>query len=184
MCCYLYVFVYMRMASSPLCSAWLHVRLQVRHVAANPLQRSSLAAALDVRAFRCAVVLCDELWVDPDNNDANGLDSLDEPSVLRLDSLVMVAQVRGSAASSCCSRGSHWRLHWCSSMCGLLQCCLVPCSIERASTLEGTADAVQQAYVHHARIIRRRVKSTDLSCMACNRTLLSCVFSAQCAQAA
>lgn len=66
---------------------------QVRHVAANPLQRSSLAAALDVSTFRCALVLCDELWVDPDNNDANGLDSLDEPSVLRLDSLVMVAQV-------------------------------------------------------------------------------------------
>jgi hypothetical protein len=66
----------------------------VRHVTANPLQRSSLAAVLDVSVFRCALVLCDELWVDPDNNDANGLDSLDEPSVLRLDSLVMVAQVR------------------------------------------------------------------------------------------
>lgn len=62
-------------------------------MAANPLLRSSLAAALDLATFRCAIVLCDELWVDPDNNDANGLDGVDVPSVLRLDSLVMVAQV-------------------------------------------------------------------------------------------
>jgi hypothetical protein len=38
--------------------------------------------------------------VDPDNNEANGLDSLDEPSVLRLDSLVMVAQVGGTVTTS------------------------------------------------------------------------------------
>jgi len=31
--------------------------------------------------------------VDPDSNDANGIESLDEPSVLRLDSLVMVTQL-------------------------------------------------------------------------------------------
>lgn len=67
--------------------------MQVRHVSANPLLRSSLAAKLDMAAFRCALVLCDELWVDPDKDDANGIDSLDEPSVLRLDSLVMVAQL-------------------------------------------------------------------------------------------
>jgi hypothetical protein len=75
------------------CSEALLWLAQVRHLTANPLQRSSLASALDVSLFRCALVLCDELWVDPDNNDANGLDSLDEPSVLRLDSMVMVAQV-------------------------------------------------------------------------------------------
>lgn len=38
-------------------------------------------------------MLCDEQWVDPDSNEANGIDSLDEPSVLRLDSMVMVAQL-------------------------------------------------------------------------------------------
>jgi hypothetical protein len=80
--------------------AWCGVA-QVRHVTANPLQRSSLAGALDVSLFRCALVLCDELWVDPDNNDANGLDSLDEPCVLRLDSLVMVAQVNTGPQWSC-----------------------------------------------------------------------------------
>lgn len=69
------------------------VLLQVRHVAANPLQRSSLGAALDVSKYNCVMVLFDQLWVDTDNDDTNGLESLDEPSVLRLDSLVMVAQV-------------------------------------------------------------------------------------------
>lgn len=79
------------------------MRAQVRHVTADPLQRSSLSTALDVAAFRCCLVLCDEAWVDPDANDANGLDTLDEPSVLRLDSLVMVAQVttRALCAGGC-----------------------------------------------------------------------------------
>ncbi|WIA29180.1 hypothetical protein OEZ86_011691 [Tetradesmus obliquus] len=67
--------------------------IKVHHVNANPLQRSSLAAKLDMSTFRCALVLCDELWVDPDSYDGNGIDSLDEPSVLRLDSLVMVTQL-------------------------------------------------------------------------------------------
>lgn len=67
--------------------------LQVRHVYANPLQRSSLASKLDMSTFRCAVVLCDELWVDPDSNDTNGIEGIDEPSVLRQDALVMVTQL-------------------------------------------------------------------------------------------
>eukprot|EP00775_Hariotina_reticulata_P013650 gene13650-13773_t len=67
--------------------------LTVRHVHANPLLRSSLASKLDLASFRCCLCLCDELWVDPDSNDANGIESLDEPSVLRLDSLVMVTQL-------------------------------------------------------------------------------------------
>ncbi|KAF6266640.1 hypothetical protein COO60DRAFT_7439 [Scenedesmus sp. NREL 46B-D3] len=67
--------------------------IKVHHVNANPLLRSSMAAKLDMSTFRCALVLCDELWVDPDSYDGNGIDSLDEPSVLRLDSLVMVAQL-------------------------------------------------------------------------------------------
>lgn len=77
---------------SPLLSNCV-ARAQVHHVNANPLQRSSLAAKLDMSTFRCALVLCDELWVDPDSYDGNGIDSLDEPSVLRLDSLVMVTQL-------------------------------------------------------------------------------------------
>ena len=38
-------------------------------------------------------MLCDEHWVDPDMDESNGIDSIDEPSVLRLDALVMVTQV-------------------------------------------------------------------------------------------
>ncbi len=64
------------------------------HVQADPLQRLELAT-LDLSKFKCAIVLCDERWLDPDNDDLNGIDTLDEPSVLRLDSLMMVVQVRG-----------------------------------------------------------------------------------------
>lgn len=64
----------------------------VRHVQLDPLQRSQMTK-LDLSSFRCAIVLCDELWVDPDNDDSNGIDTIDEPSVLRLDALVMVVQL-------------------------------------------------------------------------------------------
>jgi len=50
--------------------------------------------------YRCALVLCDEQWADPDMDETNGIHATDEPSVLRLDSLVMVVQVR-RAAQAC-----------------------------------------------------------------------------------
>lgn len=38
-------------------------------------------------------MLCDEQWVDPDMNAANGIDSLAQRDMLRLDSMVMMVQV-------------------------------------------------------------------------------------------
>jgi hypothetical protein len=43
-------------------------------------------------------VLCDEHWVDPDHDESNGIESTDEPSMLRLDALMMTVQVRGPGA--------------------------------------------------------------------------------------
>jgi len=73
---------------------------QARHVQADPLQRAQLEAALgtiqsSMSEFKCAVVLCDHQWLDPDRDDANGLGSVDAPSVLRIDALIMTVQVRG-----------------------------------------------------------------------------------------
>lgn len=66
--------------------------VNVSHVMADPLQRTQLAR-IDITNISCAIVLCDERWVDPDMDDSNGVDSLDERDVLRLDSLVMVVQL-------------------------------------------------------------------------------------------
>lgn len=39
-------------------------------------------------------MLCDHAWLDPDRDDANGVGPVDGPSVLRIDALIMAAQVR------------------------------------------------------------------------------------------
>lgn len=54
-------------------------------------------ARIDLSSFKCAIVLCDEHWIDPDHEDANGIESTDEPSMLRLDALMMTVQVGGGA---------------------------------------------------------------------------------------
>lgn len=66
--------------------------LQVSHVFADPLQRVQLAA-LPLARFRAAIVLADAKWTDPDMDDSNGIDSIDQPSVLRQDSLMVMVQV-------------------------------------------------------------------------------------------
>ncbi len=81
----------------------IHIR-QVHHIRADPLLRGPLSK-IDLSDFRCAMVLCDEQWVDADLDETNGIDNLDEPSVLRLDSLAMVVQVRASTFHR------HARLH-------------------------------------------------------------------------
>jgi hypothetical protein len=52
-------------------------------------------------------VLCDEQWVDPDLDDTNGIASIDEPDVLRLDALVMVTQVGEGGGVWCKAAGVH-----------------------------------------------------------------------------
>jgi hypothetical protein len=38
-------------------------------------------------------VLADAVWADPDGDERNGIDSIDQPSVLRQDSLMVMVQV-------------------------------------------------------------------------------------------
>jgi hypothetical protein len=64
----------------------------VSHVQADPLQRVQLAK-LPLSRFRAALVLADERWADPDGDDSNGIDGIDEPSVLRQDALMVMVQV-------------------------------------------------------------------------------------------
>eukprot|EP00878_Enallax_costatus_P037607 GHUV01042494.1.p1 GENE.GHUV01042494.1~~GHUV01042494.1.p1 ORF type:complete len:301 (+),score=77.35 GHUV01042494.1:33-935(+) len=66
--------------------------VKVSHVQADPLQRHQLAA-LPLSRFRAAVVLADERWIDPDMDDSNGIDSIDQPSLLRQDALMVMVQL-------------------------------------------------------------------------------------------
>lgn len=38
--------------------------------------------------YRCVLVLCDSLWIDPDGNAANGVEHAAQPDFLRIDSMV------------------------------------------------------------------------------------------------
>ncbi|WIA22302.1 hypothetical protein OEZ85_004619 [Tetradesmus obliquus] len=66
--------------------------VKVSHVYADPLQRNQLAA-LPLARFRAAIVLADAVWADPDGDERNGIDSIDQPSVLRQDSLMVMVQL-------------------------------------------------------------------------------------------
>lgn len=68
-----------------------HIRVQ--HVKADPLDISALRRHVDLSRVDCAVVLCDVRWMDPDENDWNGMDMMDLPAFLRLDSLAMMVQL-------------------------------------------------------------------------------------------
>ncbi|KIZ07098.1 hypothetical protein MNEG_0853 [Monoraphidium neglectum] len=89
------VFVNDHIRSATLGQAVLGMNLQnvkVSHVKMDPLQRNQVAR-LDLSSFKCAIVLCDEHWVDPDHDESNGIESTDEPSMLRLDALMMTVQL-------------------------------------------------------------------------------------------
>eukprot|EP00798_Chlamydomonas_sp_ICE-L_P003835 gene3835-13903_t len=68
------------------------VNISVRHIQADPMQTKDLAK-VGIQQFKCAIVLCDERWVDPDMNDTNGFDALQQQDMLRLDSMVMMIQL-------------------------------------------------------------------------------------------
>ena len=48
---------------------------------------------LDVKRYQCAIVLCDALWLDPDADDLNGIESNEKRDFLRLDAMIMMAQL-------------------------------------------------------------------------------------------
>ena len=48
---------------------------------------------LDVKRYKCAIVLCDALWLDPDADDLNGIEVNEKRDFLRLDAMIMMAQL-------------------------------------------------------------------------------------------
>ena len=43
--------------------------------------------------FKCAIVLCDQSWQDPDLDQANGIEMRDETDMLRMDAIVTTIQL-------------------------------------------------------------------------------------------
>ena len=82
--------------------------VQVLGVRGDPLKINQLRRRIDVTDYKCAIVLCDEAWQDPDLDLSNGLDLVSEADTLRLDALVMTVQLNirkllevDSPSSSC-----------------------------------------------------------------------------------
>ena len=48
---------------------------------------------LMLRRFRCAIILCDEGWIDPDLDTSNGIQIEEEGDLLRLDSMLLMVQL-------------------------------------------------------------------------------------------
>jgi len=67
--------------------------IQCVHYKADPLQRFQLAQLQVLTEIKAAIVLCDEMWVDPDMDSNNGIDELQQRDMLRLDSMVMIVQL-------------------------------------------------------------------------------------------
>eukprot|EP01024_Parvocaulis_polyphysoides_P074321 TRINITY_DN9592_c0_g1_i2.p1 TRINITY_DN9592_c0_g1~~TRINITY_DN9592_c0_g1_i2.p1 ORF type:complete len:471 (-),score=55.96 TRINITY_DN9592_c0_g1_i2:120-1532(-) len=66
--------------------------ISVHHVQGDPLCPLSLEK-LDLSGYKTALVLCDELWQDPDNDITNGIQFGERRDMLRLDSMIMMVQL-------------------------------------------------------------------------------------------
>ncbi|KAK9800761.1 hypothetical protein WJX73_008207 [Symbiochloris irregularis] len=67
-------------------------RISMLQVEGNPCRRRDLRK-LDITKYRCAIILCDQAWMDPDGDDSNGIDERSQHAMLRLDALVMRVQL-------------------------------------------------------------------------------------------
>ncbi|KAK9810370.1 hypothetical protein WJX72_009592 [[Myrmecia] bisecta] len=67
--------------------------LSMIHVPGNPLEASELNANINLTRYKCAIVLCDESWIDPDLNLDNGIEIGNEADMLRLDAMLMMVQL-------------------------------------------------------------------------------------------
>lgn len=45
------------------------------------------------RSYKCAVVLCDMSWLDPDMEVANGIAATEQSDMLRLDAMILMVQL-------------------------------------------------------------------------------------------
>lgn len=59
----------------------------------DPLKMQQLRRRLDVTAYKCAIILCDQSWLDPDLNLSNGIALKSQSDMLRLDAMVMAVQL-------------------------------------------------------------------------------------------
>lgn len=59
----------------------------------DPLKMQQLRHRLDVTAYKCAIILCDQSWLDPDLDLSNGIAISSQVGMLRLDSLVLAVQL-------------------------------------------------------------------------------------------
>ncbi|KAK9850097.1 hypothetical protein WJX84_009691, partial [Apatococcus fuscideae] len=66
--------------------------IRLRPVQGNPLRFRELHK-LDVKRYKCAIVLCDALWLDPDADDLNGIETKEKRDFLRLDAMIMMVQL-------------------------------------------------------------------------------------------
>ncbi|KAK9811837.1 hypothetical protein WJX72_011041 [[Myrmecia] bisecta] len=66
--------------------------IRLHHVRCNPLKRHELAQ-VDVASFKCAMVLCDTAWMDPDNDASNGIELHEQRDFLRMDAMVMLVHL-------------------------------------------------------------------------------------------
>lgn len=68
-------------------------QIEVVGARGDPLKMQQLRHRLDVTAYKCAIILCDQSWLDPDLNLTNGIALKSQSDMLRLDALVMAVQL-------------------------------------------------------------------------------------------
>ena len=87
--------------------AELH-RIGIVGVRGDALKSQQLRRRLDVTAFKCAIILCDQSWLDPDLDLSNGVALKSQSDMLRLDALVMAVNlnIRKLLEASCILNGT------------------------------------------------------------------------------
>ena len=68
-------------------------QIEVVGARGDPLKMQQLRHRLDVTAYKCAIILCDQSWLDCDVTTSNSLAIQNQSDMLRLDALVMAVQL-------------------------------------------------------------------------------------------
>ena len=86
-------------------------QIEVVGARGDPLKMQQLRHRLDVTAYKCAIILCDQSWLDPDLDLSNGLALSSQSDMLRLDAMVMSVQLN---IRKLLEVGSFmiWELYW------------------------------------------------------------------------
>jgi hypothetical protein len=89
--------------------------------------RLKLFCGAGLRSYKCAVVLCDMSWLDPDMEVANGIAATEQSDMLRLDAMILMVQLNirklvevgvgfdlGGCAVECNATRRIWPIQLCS----------------------------------------------------------------------